>query len=319
LSISINSLFAFLRNRLKFSSPAFFHTSHAKIIGLLLLFAVPLVIRNPYVLHVFNLILYYIVLSVSLDLQVGMLGLLNFGQIGFTAIGAYTVAVLTLTVFHEWWGFWVAMLLGGGLAGLAGILVGLSTFKIRGDYFCIVSLGFGEVIRYIALNWVSVTHGPQGLTGIPAPKIFSWALSSRGDFYWFILVLALLTLLLTVRMKNSYLGRAWVAMREDELATEAMGVNLVKFKVMNITISAMIAGIAGGFFAGYLNYIAPTSFLSNESLNIMCMVILGGAGSIWGAVVGASILTLIPEILRPIADYRMLLFMIFRPKGVLGK
>lgn len=326
LSTSKLSKLALPGKGLNFPLPPFLCTPYAKIVGLLALFSVPLVIQNPYLIHVCNLILYYIVLSVSLDLQVGMLGLLNFGQIGFTAIGAYTVAILTLTFWPQWWGFWAALLLGGLLAGLAGVVVGLSTFRIRGDYFCIVSLGFGEVIRYIALNWISVTQGPMGLTGIPVPKIFSLAIVTRGQFYWFILILALLTLLLTIRMKNSYMGRAWIAMREDELATESMGVNLVRFKVMNIAISAMIAGVAGGFFAGYLNYISPTSFISNESLNVMCMVILGGAGSIWGAVVGAGILTLIPEILRPIADYRMLLygvmmllFMIFRPKGVLGK
>lgn len=299
---------------------------YARIAVILLLFSVPLVIDNPYYLHVFNLMLFYIILAVSLDLQLGLLGVLNFGLAGFVAIGAYTVGILTLVVWPQWWGFWLALLIGGVLAGIVGAMVGFSTFRIRGDYFCIVSLGFGEVIRYILLNWVDVTRGPMGLPGIPAPKIFSLAIATRGQSYWFVLVLALITIVLALRMRNSYLGRAWIAIREDGLAAESMGINLVWYNVMNLAIAGVIAAVAGGFFAGYLNFINPQSFVSNESLNIVCMVILGGAGSIWGAVVGAGILTLIPEILRPIAQYRMLfygvmmlLFMIFRPKGVLGK
>lgn len=312
--------------RINLPVPPFLRSPYAKVIGILALFALPYVISNAYMLHVVNLVLFYLILAVSLDLQVGLLGILNFGQIGFVAIGAYTVGILTLGVWSQWWGFWVAMLIGGCLAGIVGALVGLTTFRIRGDYFCIVSLGFGEVIRYIALNWIDVTRGPMGLTGIPFPRIFTKVLATRGDLYWFVLILALLVLILALRMKSSYLGRAWIAIREDEIAAESMGINLVRYKVMNIAISAAIAGIAGGFFAGYINYINPQSFISNESLNVMCMVILGGTGSIWGAVVGAGILTLVPEILRGIADYRMLLygvtmllFMIFRPKGVLGK
>ena len=305
---------------------AILRSKYLKILALIILAVFPLFVDNPYYIHVANLMLYYIMVSVSLDLQAGLLGILSFGQIGFVAIGAYTVSILTLSVWHQWWGFWLALLIGGTLAGLIGLLVGLSTFRIRGDYFAIVSLGFGEVIRYIILNWTSVTRGPLGLSGVPTPKILSLSISTRGQFYWLILVLAVLTVLLALRMKKSYLGRAWIAIREDELAAESMGINLVYYKVINIAISGAIAGVAGGFFAVYFNYINPSSFVSNESLNILTMVILGGAGSIWGAVAGAGMLTILPEILRPIAQYRMiifgvlmLLFMIFRPKGVLGK
>jgi branched-chain amino acid transport system permease protein len=253
-------------------------------------------------------------------------GVLNFGQIGFTAIGAYTVAILTLTVWPQWWGFWLSLFIGGIIAAVVGAFVGLSTFRIRGDYFCIVSLGFGEIIRFIALNWTDVTRGPMGLAGIPPIRIFSTQFASPANLYWFILVIALITILLSTRMKNSYFGRAWIAIREDELAAEAMGVNLVAYKSINVAISAFIAAIAGGFFAVYLNFVGPQSFLSNESLNIMCMVILGGSGTIWGSAVGAVILTVLSEVLRPIGSYRMLfygiimvLIVIFRPKGVMGK
>lgn len=299
---------------------------YARIVIILLLFAVPLVIGDPYYLNVINMVLFYVILAVALDLQMGLLGVMNFGLAGFVAIGAYTVGIMTLGVWQQWWGFWIALLIGGVLAGIVGVLVGLTTFRIRGDYFCIVSLGFGEVIRYVALNWAGLTRGPAGLTGIASPKIFSLAIATPGKSYWFVLILALITILLTLRMRNSYLGRAWIAMREDGLAAEAMGINLVRYNVLNLAFTAFIAAIAGGFLAGYMNFITPSDFVSNESLNILCMVILGGAGSIWGAVTGASILTLAPEIFRPIAQYRMLLYgllmllvMIFRPKGVLGK
>lgn len=294
-------------------------------ICILLLFLLPFIVNNTYVLHVINLVLYYIILSVSLDLQVGFLGLINFGQVGFAAIGSYTVGILTTRVIAGSAGFWIALVLGAVFAGIVGLLVGLTTYRIRGDFFCIVTLGFGEVMRYIALNWIPVTNGPMGISGVPSVSIMGSPFS-KNQYYWLVLVLALFTVILALRLKNSYIGRAWIAMREDSLAAESMGVNLVRYKVLNIGISAALAGLAGGFFAAYLNYVSPMTFTSNESLNVMCMVILGGKGSVFGAMVGASILTSMPEILRPVADYRlllygiiMLLFMIFRPKGVLGK
>ena len=315
-----------LGKRPNLNIPNSLKTPYAIVIYLAMLAVFPLLIKQSYVISVASMILYYIMLAVSLDLQLGLVGILNFGQIGFAAIGAYTVAILTLTVLPQWWGFWLSLLIGGILAAIAGVFVGLSTFKIRGDYFCIVSLGFGEIIRFIALNWTNVTRGPMGLSGIPPIRIFSIQLSSPTNLYWFILAVALITILLSIRVKNSYLGRAWIAIREDELAAESMGVSLIACKSTNVAISAFIAAIAGGFFAVYLNFVGPQSFLSNESLNIMCMVILGGSGTIWGSVVGAIILTLLSEVLRPVGSYRMLfygiimvLIVIFRPKGVMGK
>ena len=309
-----------------FKLPDFLRTPWAIAVCVLLLIAVPFYVKNMYILHIMNFVLYYIVLAVSLDMQVGLLGLLNFGHIGFAAIGSYSVAILTTSVWRgEWWGFWAAFIIGGLLAGAVGLLVGLTTFRIRGDFFCIVTLGFGEITRFVALNWISLTNGPMGIPGILPPRIIDTTFS-RVHFYWLVLAMALFTIVLVYRLTNSYVGRAWIAMREDSLAAESMGVNLVYYKVLNIAISAGLAGLAGGFFAAYLNFISPLSFLSNESLNIMCMVILGGKSSIVGAVTGASILTVLPEILRPVAQYRllfygvvMLLFMIFRPKGVFGK
>ncbi len=306
--------------------PGYLKTPHAIALYLVALAIFPLVVQRSYIISVASLILYYAVLAVSLDLQLGLAGILNFGQIGFTAIGAYAVALLTLTVWPDWWGFWLSLLVGGVLAAILGVFVGMSTFRIKGDYFCIVSLGFGEIIRFIALNWLKVTRGPMGLPGIPPMRLFSHSLSSPANLYWFILLFAVLVILISLRMKNSYLGRAWIAIREDELAAESMGVNLVAYKCINVAISAFIAAVAGGFLAVYLNFIGPQSFGSGESMNLMCMVILGGSGTIWGAVAGAGILTVLPEVLRPIGNYRMLLYgivmvliVIFKPKGVLGK
>jgi branched-chain amino acid transport system permease protein len=299
---------------------------YAIIAYLLALVLFPLIINRAYITHVAILVLYYVTLAISLDLQIGLIGIFNFGQIGFTAIGAYTVGILTLSVWQQWWGFWLSLIIGGTIAAVVGVLLCLSTSRIKGTYYCIVSLGFGEVVRYIALNWPSLTRGSLGLPGIPSPRIFSMQFTSPIYFYWLILIIALVVLLLAIRLKNSYLGRAWIAIREDELAAGFMGVDLVRYKAINIAISSFIAAIAGGFIASYINFINPASFTSNESLNLAIMVILGGAGSIWGSVVGAGILTIVPEILRPVANYRflafgliMLLFMIFRPKGAISK
>lgn len=314
------------RKRLGSKMPNALKTPYAIGIYVIILILLPLIIKQSYIIHVAILFLYYATLAVSLDLNLGLMGILNFGQIGFAAIGAYTVGIFTLSIWHEWWGFWLALIIGGIIASIVGVLVGLCAFRIRGIYFCIVSFGFGEIIRYIALNWTSLTRGPLGLPSIPSPKIFSMQFTSPTFFYWLILIIALVTLLLSLRMKNSYLGRAWIAIREDETAAEFMGINLVRYKIINLVISGFIAAIAGGFLAGYISFINPQSFISNESLNLAIMVIIGGAGTIFGPILGAAILIIIPEILRPVADYRMLvfgvvvlLFMIFRPKGVLGK
>lgn len=299
---------------------------YAKVIGLVLLVALPFLITDQYKMHVIDLVLYYVLLAVSLDIQAGFLGMLSLGQAGFIGIGAYTSALLLIYVFHGWWGFWLSMLAGGVAAGLAGLIVGLPTLRIRGDYLAMVTLGFGEIVRYILLNWIKLTHGPVGLTGVPSPRILSFTMESRGQFYWLILALTAITILLVLRLKHSYIGRAWIAIREDELAAQSTGVNITYYKVLAFVISGFMAGVAGAFLASYLNYIAPSNFLSMESLMILCMVVLGGAATVWGPALGAAILTVVPEVLRPIAEYRMLafglvmvLFMLFKPKGLLGK
>jgi branched-chain amino acid transport system permease protein len=293
---------------------------------LLALLVLPMTISSPYVLHVIVLVGYYSAVALSLDIIAGFLGELSFGHAGFLAVGAYTGALLTLKVFTGWWGFWLSLPIGGLMALVMGIAIGIPTLRIKGHYFFIVTMGFGEIVRFILLNWISLTRGPLGLTGIASPQIGTFMFRERSHYYYLILALGLVTLVAVRRLRNSYIGRAWVAIRENDLAAETMGVNLTYYKVLAFLVSAFFAGLAGVFFAHYLNYLHPNNFVALESIMILMMVILGGQGTIWGPIVGAVILVGAQEILRPVAEMRMLfvgvlmvVLMVFRPNGLLGR
>lgn len=287
----------------------------------------PMVLPSVYLVHVANLMLYYMIAAVSLDIVAGFLGELSFGHAGFLAIGAYTTTILSMDFLPDaWWGFWVSLLAGGILATIAGIAVGFPALRIRGDYFFVVTMGFGEIVRFFLLNSVDLTGGAFGIPGISAPSIFGFTFSSRVEFYYLFFGALVLTLIPIIFLRRSYAGRAWIAIREDPVAAEAMGINLTYHKVQAFAASAFFAGIAGGLFASYLGYIHPSSFLALESIMILVMVLLGGAGLIYGALAGAIMMTGLGEVLRPVEEYRMLVIgammaalMIFRPRGLLGK
>jgi branched-chain amino acid transport system permease protein len=287
----------------------------------------PLVVHSAYLIHVANFALYYMIAAVSLDVVAGFLGEISFGHAGFIAIGAYTTAILNMQVLPQaWYSFWIALLVGGLLAALAGVIVGIPALRISGQYFFIVTMGFGEIIRFILLNWQSVTKGSFGITAIPSPSIGSFVFSERYEFYYLFLVVFLLTLIPIIFLRRSYKGRAWLAIREDPLAAEAMGIHLTYYKVIAFVISAFFAGIAGGILGSYLNYLNPSNFLATESIMILVMVLLGGQGLIYGAIVGAILMTGLGEILRPFDQYRMvvigcmmMILMILKPRGLLGK
>jgi branched-chain amino acid transport system permease protein len=225
-----------------------------------------------------------------------------------------------------WYSFWIALLIGGLLAALAGVVVGIPALRISGQYFFIVTMGFGEIIRFILLNWQDVTRGSFGISAIPAPGIGGFVFAERYQFYYLFLVTFVLTLVPIVFLRRSYKGRAWIAIREDALAAEAMGIHLTYYKVMAFVISAFFAGIAGGLLGSYLNYLNPSNFLATESIMILVMVLLGGQGLIVGAILGAVLMTGLGEALRPFDQYRMLVIgalmmvlMIWKPRGILGK
>ena len=219
------------------------------LVGALLAVAAvfPFCVQSSYLVHVANLALYYSIVAVSLDIVAGFLGEISFGHAGFIAVGAYTTTILNMRVLPDSWiSFWIALLAGGLLAALAGVVVGIPAMRISGQYFFVVTMGFGEIIRFILLNWQSVTNGAFGITSIPSPSIGNFVFTERFHYYYLFLVILLLMIITISFLRYSYIGRAWIAIREDELAAEAMGIRLTYYKVLAFSISSFFAGIGGG-------------------------------------------------------------------------
>jgi len=267
----------------------------------------------------------YVVLGLGLNVLVGMTGLLNLGYAAFFAIGAYTVAILTAPQFNIGWSFWAALPIGILLATLTGVLLSLPVLRMRGDYLAIVTLGFGEIIRILAKSdaLTDFTGGPRGVRAVAGPELFGASLASTLHFMYLILLGIVLAVFVISRLQNSRLGRAWMAMREDEDVAQAMGIYTLKYKVQAFAISAAFAGLGGVIFASRNKFTGPEDFTLLVSINVLCLVIIGGMGSIPGVLVGALVLKGLPEILRELSDYRMLAFgallvimMILRPEGL---
>ena len=307
--------------------------------------AIPLIWSdNRYVVDVSTLVLTYIMLGWGLNIVVGLAGLLDLGYVAFYAVGAYSYALIAL---HFGWSFWICLPLAGVLAAGFGILLGFPVLRLRGDYLAIVTLGFGEIIRIILLNWYSFTKGPDGLSGIPRPSFFGLEFTRSPDegvtafheffnieyssvhrvvfLYYIILALALLTNFFTLRIRKLPVGRAWEALREDEIACRSLGINPTNTKLTAFAIGAMFAGFAGSFFATRQGFISPESFNFGESAVILAIVVLGGMGSQVGVVLAAVVLIGGTELFRELALYRMLAFgilmvaiMVWRPRGLLA-
>jgi branched-chain amino acid transport system permease protein len=265
----------------------------------------------------------YVLLGLGLNIVVGVAGLLDLGYAAFYCVGAYSYALLN---YHFGLGFWTVLLIGAGLAAMFGIILGFPVLRLRGDYLAIVTLGFGEIIRLIMENWNAFSFGPSGIANIPRPGFFGMDMNIEQVtiyIYFLMIVLSLFTIFVVNRLQNSRIGRAWVALREDEVACQAMGIDKRKTKLMAFALGATWAGFAGVVFAAKTTFINPASFTLWESINILCVVVLGGMGSIVGVIVGAFILILLPEYLRFLAEYRILAFgailvvmMVFRPGGI---
>ncbi|MGD8904465.1 MAG: leucine/isoleucine/valine transporter permease subunit [Anaerolineae bacterium] len=270
----------------------------------------------------------YVLLGLGLNIVVGFAGLLDLGYVAFFAIGAYTVGLLTAAEPHGLMlSFWVALPIGVLIAALSGILLGIPVLRMRGDYLAIVTLGFGEIIRILAKSDVltDFSGGPRGVRDI-APGLFGAAVS-KADYFMYFMYLILLGIALvafvTNRLQNSRTGRAWMAMREDEDVAEAMGVFTLKYKLLAFAIGAAFAGLGGAIYASRNQFVGPEDFTLLVSINVLCLVIIGGMGSIPGVIVGALVLKGMPEILRELDEYRMLFFgallifmMIVRPEGL---
>ena len=269
--------------------------------------------------------LIYVMLGLGLNIVVGLAGLLDLGYVAFYAVGAYSYALLN---HHFGIGFWAALPIGAGVGVLFGILLGFPVLRLRGDYLAIVTLGFGEIIRLILENWNEFSFGPSGIANIPRPSLFSIQLSLHNAtiyLYYLMILLVLFTIFVVNRLQDSRIGRAWIALREDEVACEAMGVDRRKTKLTAFALGATWAGMAGVIFAAKTTFINPASFTIWESIIILCIVVLGGMGSIIGVILGAFVLILLPEYLRAFSEYRMLIFggmlvlmMVFRPGGIVS-
>lgn len=299
-----------------------------KIVLLSLLMAVALAFpffSSSYQTNVMTTALMYVVLGLGLNIVVGMAGLLDLGYVAFYAVGAYSYALLN---HHFQLGFWAVLPIGGGLAALFGILLGFPVLRLRGDYLAIVTLGFGEIIRLILENWSEFSKGPSGISNIPRPGLFGLEFSLDSAIiylYYLMIVFMLVTIFIVNRLQDSRLGRAWIALREDEIACQAMGIDKRKTKLVAFALGAFWAGIIGVVFAAKTTFINPASFTFLESAIILSIVVLGGMGSIVGVIIAALILILLPEYLRALSEYRMLAFgailvamMVFRPQGLIS-
>jgi branched-chain amino acid transport system permease protein len=270
--------------------------------------------------------LIYVMLGLGLNIVVGLAGLLDLGYVAFYAVGAYTYALLN---HHFGMSFWTVLPIGAGMGAFFGVLLGFPVLRLRGDYLAIVTLGFGEIIRLILENWNEFSFGPSGIANIPRPSFFGIQLSLQDAtiyIYYLMIVLVIFTIFVVERLQNSRIGRAWIALREDEVACEAMGIDKRKTKLTAFALGATWAGMAGVIFAAKTTFINPASFTIWESIIILCIVVLGGMGSIMGVILGALILILLPEYLRAFSEYRMLLFgamlvlmMVFRPGGIVSE
>jgi len=259
-----------------------------------------------------NLAILFVFLSLGLNIVVGFAGLLDLGYIAFYAVGAYVYALLASPHFGIHWPFWAVLPLGAAVAALFGVLIGAPTLKLRGDYLAIVTLGFGEIVRIFLNNLsqpVNITNGPQGIAridpfrlgGIDFSKSDSFlglAFSGPIKYYYLLLAVLLAVIFINVRLQNSRIGRAWEAIREDEIAARAMGIDTTRVKLLAFAMGATFGGIAGGMFSAIQGFVSPESFVLVESIMVVSMVVLGGMGNIWGVILGAVLLSFVPEILR---------------------
>ena len=322
----------------------------------LLLAALPFLVGNGLGnswLRILDFALLYIMLALGLNIVVGFAGLLDLGYVAFYAVGAYLYALLASPHFGLHLPVWAIIPAGAALAGFFGILLGAPTLRLRGDYLAIVTLGFGEIVRIFLNNLnapLNITNGPQGISGIDPIRLggvslarpmefLGFTIPSLHGYYYLFLALALLIVFVTIRLEHSRIGRAWVAIREDEIAAKACGINTRNIKLLAFAMGASFGGVAGGLFAGFQAFVSPESFSLMESIMVLCMVVLGGMGHIPGVILGGILLTVLPEIFRhgagPVQQMlfgkvlldpealRMLLFglalivvMLYRPAGL---
>lgn len=280
---------------------------HKVMIGILLaaMLVFPLMGFSQYVYRIAVVSVLYAILAMSLNLIAGVAGQISLGHIAFYGIGAYTSALLCVNFGVS---VWVGILAAFVLSMLFGLLIAIPTLKLSGGYLAILTMSFAEIIRLILLNWTSVTRGPMGILNIPKPSLFGYTIKSSGAFLYLVLTVAIIVYIGLHNLIHSRFGRNLQALRDDEISSESMGINVYRYKVIAFVISTGVAGVAGALFASYMEFIDPSSFISDESTVILSMVVLGGMGNMNGSIIAAALLTILPEALRSFSDYRMLVY-----------
>ncbi|MBD3304750.1 branched-chain amino acid ABC transporter permease [candidate division KSB3 bacterium] len=289
---------------------------------LVVLILFPLFVRDEYVLNVAVMAGIYIILASSKNITNGYAGVFSMGHSAFYGIGAYATGILA---FHFGTGFWTGLLAAGVASVLFGLLLGIPTLRLKGIFFALITISFVEILRLVNMNWISLTRGPMGIPGIPLPTIFGWTLSKNLHFYYFILAIDVIVIFLIYRAINSRVGRAFMAIRDDDLAASALGIPTFQFRLLALSFSTFFSGIAGCFYAHYATYISADSFGLDETFIILTMMVVGGMGTIQGPIVGAILMVIFPEVFRFLLEYRMvayglilILVILFLPEGLLG-
>ncbi|MBF0529522.1 MAG: branched-chain amino acid ABC transporter permease [Deltaproteobacteria bacterium] len=288
----------------------------------LLVAAIPLVVENEYILRVMIMIWIYSILTLSLNFIIGFSCTLSFGHHAFYGIGAYTTGLL---MTEQGMSFIPAIILSVIVTFIFGLIVGVPVTRVRGDYLVLLTLAFGEIFRLVMQGWISFTGGHMGIVGIPAPGLFDYRITTNFQFYYLGMILVALTFFSLEVLTKSKVGRAMIAIREDELAASSSGVNTGAYKLLNFALGCMFAGLAGGFLAVYMTAIAPSNFTLGEGVLMIVMVIVGGLGSLPGSILGAAAMLFATEAFRDVYTYRlliigliMILVLIWHPQGIMG-
>ena len=294
----------------------------AAVLGALALLTLPFWLANPYHQHVVIMAGIFTILALSLNLLLGYTGQLSLGHAGFFGIGAYTAALLALS----WeWPFWLTLPSAALTAGLAGLGIGRLALKVRGAYFVLVTISFAGVISLVSINWMELTNGPLGLPGVPAPDLGPWSLRTKAAYYYLVLAAVALSYAVCRRLVRSRIGRAFVALRENEPLAESIGVDVTHYLVLAAVVSAAMAGLGGSLYAHYTRFVSPEVFLFTYTVTMVIMVVAGGKGTLAGPLVGAVLFTALPEALRLAASWQwqmlaygllLVLLVFFLPRGI---
>ncbi len=293
------------------------------IVALVAVLAVlPAFTHSDYLLTLANLAGIYAIAVMGLGILLGFAGQMSLGQAAFFGIGAYTSAWITT---HLGWPVWPAMAAAVVLSALVGLAVGYPCLRLSGHYLALATIGFGIITQLVLINWKDVTNGSDGMTGIPAPTIGPWAIDTYGKYYYLVLVAVLLCAYIAWRIKTTRVGRALEAIRENELAARATGIDATRYKIVAFILAGAYAGLAGSLLAHDIKFVSPDSYSFDQSVVFLVMLVLGGSSSIGGAILGAVILTALPEVLRPLKGSYIMVYgaavvamIIFMPRGLVG-